>query len=99
MGLEPTSPGDVDSSPIRGIQPIFSKEYIERKKDAHMHLCSIPFIATFVFLLWINTQNLNNLYWYRRPLNLLEKVLERPGEVLEFYIQLTVATLLKTLLL
>ena len=31
-------PGDVASSPSQGIQPIFSEEYIEKKKDAHIHM-------------------------------------------------------------
>ena len=42
------------SSPSRGIQPIFSEEYVERekeKKDAHILICTFPFIVTFVFLL------------------------------------------------
>ena len=37
--------------PGRGIQPIFSEEYVEKEKDAHMLICTFPFIATFVFLL------------------------------------------------
>ena len=43
-----------DSSPSRGIQPIFSEEYVEREKrktDTNTVMCSFPFIATFVFLL------------------------------------------------
>ena len=35
------------SSPVRGIQPILSKEYVERKKDAQILICSIHLIATF----------------------------------------------------
>ena len=42
MGLESTSPRDVGSSPIRGIQPIFSEEYVEWKTDAHIHMCINP---------------------------------------------------------
>ena len=48
---------------------------------------------------WFNIQNnkafciLCKIIWYGRSLNLLEKILESPGKVLEFHIQLTVATL------
>ena len=31
----------------------FSEDYVERKKNDHIHICSIPFTATFVFLLSI----------------------------------------------
>ena len=36
------------SSPSRGIQPIFSEEYVEREKILR---CMFPFVATFKFLL------------------------------------------------
>ena len=42
-------PGDVGSSPSRGIQPIFSEEYVKREKrktDTNTFICSFPFIAT-----------------------------------------------------
>ena len=47
-------PGDVGSSPGRGIQPIFSEEYVEREKEKkrcpytymhvpfHCHICVSP---------------------------------------------------------
>ena len=56
------------SSPSRGIQPILSEEYVERekeKKDAHILICTFPFIATFVFLNYHNICHKMN-----KPLNL-----------------------------
>ena len=53
-------PGDVGSSPSRGIQPIFSEEYVEREKrktDTNTLICLFPFIATFMFLLNLSLNN------------------------------------------
>ena len=48
------------SNPGRGIQPIFSEEYVEREKDSHILICTFPFIATIVFLRHISVKRLSH---------------------------------------
>ena len=48
----------------------------------------VNLIAEFIY-------RILKLFWCKRPLNLLGRVLGSPGEVLEFQIQLTVATLIR----